>query len=634
MRAAELRIAGWALFAALLLAGCPEVTVVQCLGDGDCPGGGRCGEAGVCVVPVGGDGGTGGDGTGGGGVGGQGGSGVGGQGGSGVGGQGGSGVGGQGSSGVGGSGVGGKGGSGVGGRGGSGGTGETDCNDGLDNDGDVAIDCADADCEGVPRSCYSGGPGEAGVGECLAGTQRCTAGVWAGCSGSVTPIAESCNGKDDDCDNQIDDGLAGLVELCANGLDDDCDAAIDCADAACAGLVPCGPAEQCGDLLDNDLDGLTEEGCVCGGGQRQPCYTGPAAAAGRGACRPGEQFCAGGLFSDQCTGQVLPGPAELCGNLVDDDCDGGTDETCANGELCGNGLDDDLDGVADCFDPECFLRPPCGGAGGGGGGGGSIEANCADTIDNDADTVADCLDPDCFASPDCMAPGGAGGGGPLAPVEYCRNGRDDDGNGLVDCHDPRCTVEPFCIGPFAAEVCDDRWDDDVDGQTDCFDSDCFANPRCDPNTADLQVCNGLSTDGDLDGLYGCGDLDCARSSMPSCPTGTPERCAQVGDQDGDGAADDADGNCIGAPCGPDNQRWLYVGGTPALTCGCPSLQSESDCSDGLDDDCDGQLDCADFDCQGSSLPSELSAGPGSWICRNGIDDDCDGLADNCGAVGG
>lgn len=51
-------------------------------------------------------------------------------------------------------------------------------------------------------------------------------------------------------------------------------------------------------------------------------------------------------------------------------------------------------------------------------------------------------------------------------------------------------------------------------------------------------------------------------------------------------------------------------------CGAPPA-SETDCTNGADDDCDGLADCADADC----------AGVVAEICDNGVDDDCDGLAD-------
>lgn len=61
-----------------------------------------------------------------------------------------------------------------------------------------------ADCEcrvGTTRAC---GTDE---GECVAGTQTCSsAGAWGDCVGSVGPVAEVCDGKDNDCDGLTDLG--------------------------------------------------------------------------------------------------------------------------------------------------------------------------------------------------------------------------------------------------------------------------------------------------------------------------------------------------------------------------------------------------------------------------------------------
>src|SRR3569833_3146350 len=43
------------------------------------------------------------------------------------------------------------------------------------------------------------------VGECKHGTQTCTGkNEWGPCDGAVYPSAETCDGKDNDCDGQVD----------------------------------------------------------------------------------------------------------------------------------------------------------------------------------------------------------------------------------------------------------------------------------------------------------------------------------------------------------------------------------------------------------------------------------------------
>ena len=63
--------------------------------------------------------------------------------------------------------------------------------------------------------------------------------------------------------------------------------------ASAATGVPCGGgrlpgAETCNEL-DDDCDGVVDDGCVCRRGETRACYDGPAATAGVGVCRAGTQ---------------------------------------------------------------------------------------------------------------------------------------------------------------------------------------------------------------------------------------------------------------------------------------------------------------------------------------------------------
>ena len=68
------------------------------------------------------------------------------------------------------------------------------------------------------------------------------------------------------------------------------------------------------------------------------------------------------------------------------------------------------------------------------------------------------------------------------------------------------------------------------------------------------------------------------------------------------------------------------------------MPSPEVCDDGIDNNCNGQVDCADRVCAGSpacGMMTENEIGP--MMCTNGIDDDGDGAADcgdmDCNAVG-
>jgi len=206
---------------------------------------------------------------------------------------------------------------------------------------------------GTLQTCsYSGRPGTAGVGACKAGYRVCDGFSWGPCTGQVTPTAEVCeNSIDEDCDGQFNDGcpvcVEGSTESCYSGPASTngvgvCHAGVKtCVNgiwSACTSQVVPSGSELCGNLQDEDCDGLTNEGCTCTPGATRACYTGPAGTEGIGVCKTGQQTCFGTTrtFWGACTGEVKP-TSESCDNL-DNNCNGQTDDgNPGGGALCSTG---------------------------------------------------------------------------------------------------------------------------------------------------------------------------------------------------------------------------------------------------------------------------------------------------------
>jgi hypothetical protein len=159
----------------------------------------------------------------------------------------------------------------------------TSCSDGIDNNCDMRIDCADPGCQGISRTCTL-------TGGCMGpGVQQwdCATRTWGDCVGAQATentVATCSDGKDNDCDGKIDCAedscndihvsctagvdicvagvklwsctthLLGLCLpyiplpeaplLCGDGVDNDCNGLTDCADSACTGFA-CGLGKTC-----------------------------------------------------------------------------------------------------------------------------------------------------------------------------------------------------------------------------------------------------------------------------------------------------------------------------------------------------------------------------------------------------
>ena len=520
---------------------------------------------------------------------------------------------------------------------------EASC-DGLDNDCDGLVDAAD------PGFLPDGEACELQSGVCNGSTKRagaCVEGVWAFCGASDYSASSAhyedafeglCDGRDNNCDGQVDGGFAWH----GNHVGQSCDGV-----GACGpGLVECAPsrtavtcstnplgstseatAEQCNGQ-DDDCDGATDEAgdldsddSDCGSG---------GVCAGLSIAR-----CSQGAWV--CDTAGIPGfGGEICDGL-DNDCDGTTDEgfaagglalgaacgpvACPNGvvictpsgtaaacssdidptlELC-DGIDNDCEGgtdegliYADLLLGARTVGQPCSGRGACGGGtvecGVNLRATCS-TLGNGSASEAEVercngLDDDC----DGLSDEGFAWHG-VALGQKC-DGVGNCGSGVVVCspdlsgpsHATCATLGDGTASQANSETCNGQ-DDDCDGETDeaivPSSSECLAVGVCQPEMLDATCLgeNGWRCEYGASGYYQAGN--------------EAGRCDRL-DNDCDGATDE-DFPTLGARCDGADADLCALGTTlcdpnDARRTVCAGDSARAEICNGQDDDCDGQTD--------------------------------------------
>ncbi|HAA58985.1 MAG TPA: hypothetical protein DCE42_29795 [Myxococcales bacterium] len=466
--------------------------------------------------------------------------------------------------------------------------------------------------EGSTRECYTGPASARGVGSCKLGTQTCTNGKWMVCEGDVRPAAlELCDGKDSDCDGEVDEGCPckdGQTRPCftgpkpARGVGICKDGTQTCFDekwGACTGQIV--PQPEVCDNQDNDCNGQVDEKILS-----KRCYTGPAPTLGIGTCKSGYSTCASGKWT-QCRGEVTP-QQETCDGQ-DDDCNGKIDdncgkETCKAGEAraCYNGPEGTLNQGA------CRAgKQLCSAAGTWGPCQGQVlpkQEDC-DGVDNDCDGQTDEFDQPqtCYTGPTKTQ----GVGACKAGVKRCLKGLWTPCSGQVTPQTETC----------------DKQDNDCDGQIDedvCGDCQPGARRPCYTGPAQTRgkgVCKtGIQTCG-ADAKWG----NCFNEVTPS------KEICDGKDNDCDGEIDE--GTTL---CGANS---LCNAGTCKRSCTgeCPLGQTCKDIDGGRY--CVGNTPCAQLEAQCKSEGKVCRNGrcvgvcegiqcPAEHLCTNGkcIKDDC------------
>ncbi len=163
-------------------------------------------------------------------------------------------------------------------------------------------------------------------------------GMWGNCTGGTFPSDEVCNGLDDNCNGEVDDGLesqpCGPLDaviwdksICKLGTK----SCVSGTWSTCKGARYPENQEICGNGWDDNCDGYEDEDCECSTeGETQPCGV-----SNVGICQLGTKICEGGKWS-ACQNAVIP-ETEICSDNLDNDCDGYTDcddSDCYGGSVC------------------------------------------------------------------------------------------------------------------------------------------------------------------------------------------------------------------------------------------------------------------------------------------------------------
>ena len=541
--------------------------------------------------------------------------------------------------------------------------------------------------DGLTRACAVTNP----AGTCY-GSQVCSKdGGWTTCTARV-PETEVCDGEDDDCNGAIDDALTEPAAPCQIQNDfGTCVGQWRCSDQGSGVTWWCNaatPAAEVCDYADSDCDGAVDDGfrdgasgqyvnddhcgaCGIACGDSLPNATSACVLAGTKAqCQV--ESCDAGYYSASpfaclpltdnicipCSSDTTCGsPGDLCvpldgGNYCGRDCSAGNVHGTPEGQ-CPNGFECEAlaGGKKQCL-------PKTG--------------SCTCLVAKDAGVNRSCVSSgasgSCYGVQACDPATGWSACSAAVPSDELCDGKDNDCDAVIDDVPGRgdgCTnVNTFgscpgvktcaagntsliCQGPSAApETCNFK-DDDCDGQLDegfatggvcsagegqcatygvieCSPDGTGVVCTAEPGAEKTEVCDGL--DNDCDGDTDEGALWSQKGTICSAGSGV---CQQVG----------VFGCNPAAPAGP-------------LVCGAKSGTGSAEKCNGLDDDCNGQVDdggswsnkgetctvgkgiclragvyvCDPAAPAGATI-CNVQAGPTAAELCDDLDNDCDGATD-------
>lgn len=530
-----------------------------------------------------------------------------------------------------------------------------DCDDGADNDGNAAIDCADVQCADDPR-CDEAGYDE-GCGNDVDDDQD----GQTDCADSDCDGADACNeaAVDGACDNDLDDEGDGRTDCadpdcaaaptcdesayeggCDNGLDDEADGKIDCDDPDCGRATAClAIGEVCETASALEL-GVPAQGTTIG---RTSDYGTDAASCNLSLSSTfSDSF---GLAAPDAVFRFTPPAPGKYLFLTSGDFDDGltvTSDCTFAGGVC-YGVERDGSGgerlVVDLptTDPVFVIVDGWSNSSSTNAGDFTLvalratatnsELDCTDGNDGDGDGDVDCADVDCaFDRSACVESG------------RCDDGLDNDGDEDVDCDDADCRTDLVACPPPPGDTCATPANIAAVAETLTIDTCDFASDYMFAEDAGCSLPTYDSPDGVIgfvapaDGQYvvevDSPDMDAIVNVIvaESCPATAVTAC--------DGTDDAFGVQRVSLALGAGERAWFIVSaygddwfeepgcGEAAVTV--YEVEPEV-CDDDLDNDRDGDLDCDDADCDEAAPCNEARNGP--QACGDGADNDGDGVSD-------